>query len=694
MKSTPLGLFIAFHSLLLASFIESKSQPFDLDDMVKKQAFIQPQQSSILREKVAALNYPSMIIEERFWSCWSYYEFLCKSFKAQAEPLIQEKHRVVFDMIKNTPYATESFIKESTTWQDLNMFAGKRPGDNYVGNVLCKTKTEIGRAQFYSLLAASTPHPKEIESRQAIIKTFLKNHDLRAKLNELLKVYASSEELFLSHWRTDDQYAQNITKHYCFTDPVLSNVNDSPVAIQIKHLYSCLRQTNQLASNLYGLSSLSLCLLAVAIDKTQQKSIDLIEFSRQYHQNDLLNKFFWDIGPNAIKYGLTALSTYFLFCWTQESIDNIVDNLMFEEIIHLKLKNVSKILHCMLTITILLEKDKQLLILLPELKALYHLFTTTPKQNAPLYDLLQLLLSDTFTDDTETLFANRGKIMLAYIGLNTLKDDFLPALQAISLIDAYNATANFMEENSKQFCFAELQQKDMPYLYLEGFINPLVLGRKNEPGAQDPIANTMELGNGGPSRNCIITGPNAGGKSTLIKAIGINVLLAQSLGIAAAKKCILTPFSFVATYLNITDDINSGNSLFKAEVLRTQELINTLTALPRGQHGLLIFDEIFNGTTPLEGSAAAYAVAEFLGNLLNGITIIATHFEQLTKIEKNPNCSYKNYKVSVAINNDGSLSYPFTISKGVSRQHIALDILRNEGYSGEIITRTANILGQ
>lgn len=694
MQLLPRKNFTVFILLLLTVSLQPKSQAFDLDEMVKKPAFVPPQQSSILREKIASLNYRSMIIEERSWSCWSHYEFLCKSFKAQAEPLIQDRRRVVFDMIKNTPYATESLVKESTTWQDLNIFAGKQPGDNYLGSILCKTKTEIGRAQFYSLLGASTPDAKEIESRQTIIKTLLKNRDLRARINELLKIYANSEDLFLSHWRTDDQYAQNIVKHYCFSDPVLSSFNNSPIAIQIKHLYSCLKQTNQLASNFYGLSSLTLCLLAVAIDKTHQKSTELMEFSRQYHQNDLLNKFLWDIGPNALKYGLTALSSYFLFYWTQESIDNIIDNLMFEEIIHLKLKYVAKILHSMHSLAKQLEEDKELLILLPELKALYNLFMTTPEQNAPLYDLLKLLLSDTFANETETLFASRGKIMLAYIGLNTLKDDLLPALQALSLIDAYSATAEFMEENSKQFCFAELQQKNMPYLYLEEFINPLVLERKNSTSTRNPVPNTIELGHDGPSRNCIITGPNAGGKSTLIKAIGINVLLAQSLGIAAAKKCLLTPFSFVATYLNITDDINSGNSLFKAEVLRTQELINTLASLPKNHHGLLIFDEIFNGTTPVEGSAAAYAVAEFLGNLLNGITIIATHFDLLTKIETNQSCSYKNYKVSVTINNDGSLSYPFTISEGIARQNIALDILRNEGYSGEIITRTANILGQ
>ena len=70
------------------------------------------------------------------------------------------------------------------------MFAGKRPGDNYVGSILCKTKTEIGRAQFYSLLAASSADQAEITQRQAIIKTLLTNTELHTKITALLGNYA------------------------------------------------------------------------------------------------------------------------------------------------------------------------------------------------------------------------------------------------------------------------------------------------------------------------------------------------------------------------------------------------------------------------------------------------------------------------------------------------------------------------
>lgn len=269
--------------------------------------------------------------------------------------------------------------------------------------------------------------------------------------------------------------------------------------------------------------------------------------------------------------------------------------------------------------------------------------------------------------------------------MHRAKEGLIQALQLLSLLDCYTALATLIKENPNAYCFAEFEEASTPHLYLEDFTNPLLPQEK-------AVANTLDLGNNAPSRNCIVTGPNAGGKSTLIKAVGINALLAQSIGLAAARRCVLTPFSFVATNLNITDDINAGNSLFKAEVLRTQELINTMHTLPAGQYGLLIFDEIFNGTTPTEGSAAAYAVAKRLGSSSNGITAVATHFELLTRLESLPECSFKNYKVSVTINTDGSLTYPFKLAAGTSHQHIAINVLRSEGYESEILEEAERIL--
>lgn len=675
------ALFIALFSF---SFVLADDE-ISLEDMNRiEQRTIDKLES--LREKIAFLNRASIIPEERNWSSWTYYEYLTKSIRAQADQLPHERREIAFKMIYSTPYASSSVVHEPTTWQDLTFFAGKRPGDNYVGKVLDRTKTEIGKAQFFSLLAASTTDIEELTTRQNIIKALLADKTLRDQLQVLFNNYAACENILMSHWQMD-HYVQGITKQYFFTDPIFKQINHSPVAVWCKYGLEVLSQANSLISSADSLRALVLYLFSVIIDLSTPYTQQLAERAKQRHSGDLMLRYAWKHGPEFVKYSLTCMSIYFLYTAIENQVNNIVDNLMFEEIIHFKLTQAAEVLSILEKISVLLKNQPTLLELLPPLKAIEKLFSTTKEENGPLHDLLVLLKSDTFAPGSKGLFANRGKVMLGYIGLHTLKDNLLPALQALSLLDAYTGIATLMEEKEKNFCFAELEQATTPHLALQDFVNPLVPTDK-------AVTNSLSLGTEEASRNCLITGPNAGGKSTLIKGIGINALLAQSLGIAAAKRCILTPFSLVATYLNITDDINVGNSLFKAEVLRTQELIERLFALQPGEHGLLIFDEVFNGTTPKEGSAAAYAVGEFLGKCLNGITVIATHFEQLTHLQDVTDTGYKNYKVSVCINADGSLSYPFKLEEGLSDQHIALDILRNEGYAGAILTRTATLLGK
>lgn len=136
--------------------------------------------------------------------------------------------------------------------------------------------------------------------------------------------------------------------------------------------------------------------------------------------------------------------------------------------------------------------------------------------------------------------------------------------------------------------------------------------------------------------------------------------------------------------MNIVDDIASGNSLFKAEVLRTQYIFETVKQCNHKQHCFIVMDEIFNGTTPNEGQAAAYSYAKCIGSYSNTMCLIATHFSRLTELEEKTDY-YQNYKVSVNYKENGDIGYTFKLKPGISDQHIALDILRTEGFDNEIL---------
>jgi len=186
----------------------------------------------------------------------------------------------------------------------------------------------------------------------------------------------------------------------------------------------------------------------------------------------------------------------------------------------------------------------------------------------------------------------------------------------------------------------------------------------------------------------VITGPNAGGKSTFIKSITINVLLSQTLGITAASEFRITPFSLINTYLNIPD-VKGKESLFEAEMHRAREHLLKLADLPKDQYSFLIMDEIFSSTNPEEGISGGYAICEMLGKYANSISIITTHFTKLTDLEKTSNFSC--YKIPINRDNNGDIEYTYKLEPGVSDQFIALELLGKKGFDKDIVNRAINL---
>ena len=104
-------------------------------------------------------------------------------------------------------------------------------------------------------------------------------------------------------------------------------------------------------------------------------------------------------------------------------------------------------------------------------------------------------------------------------------------------------------------------------------------------------------------------------------------------------------------------------------------------------------DEIFTGTNPKEGEAAAYGVAKHISSFGNNMTIVATHFKELTNLEITTGGLFKNYKVSV-IKKDGGFIYPYKLEQGISDQPIALQLLANEGFASEILDEANAIMAK
>ena len=213
--------------------------------------------------------------------------------------------------------------------------------------------------------------------------------------------------------------------------------------------------------------------------------------------------------------------------------------------------------------------------------------------------------------------------------------------------------------NHKDMCIPIYLKSDVPKCYIKNGYHP-VLGNKS-------VKNSLIMN----QNNIILTGPNAGGKSTYLKSIMANVILSQTLCLSFANTCALTPFYFINTQINIPDR-NGKESLFQAEMNRTKNNIDNIEKYENDKLSFVIMDEIFSSINPLEGISGSYAICKKLLSYKNVLIIIATHYSLLTELEKETN--FINYCVKV--NDD--YSYDYKIKKGISNQSIALEMLKNE----------------
>lgn len=135
------------------------------------------------------------------------------------------------------------------------------------------------------------------------------------------------------------------------------------------------------------------------------------------------------------------------------------------------------------------------------------------------------------------------------------------------------------------------------------------------------VANDVVVGP--PGSFLLVTGSNMSGKSTLLRAIGANVLLAQAGGPVCAASLRL-PVLDVRTSIRVADSLEQGVSLFMAELRRLKEIVDAARARPAGRPLLYLLDEILHGTNTAERRIAARTV---IGHLVDAgaIGVVTTH---------------------------------------------------------------------
>lgn len=199
----------------------------------------------------------------------------------------------------------------------------------------------------------------------------------------------------------------------------------------------------------------------------------------------------------------------------------------------------------------------------------------------------------------------------------------------------------------------------------------LQLEEAYHPLLRDPVPNSIVAGDQG----LLITGSNMSGKSTFLRAVGLNVLMAQTIGTCTSRAYQACPMRLL-TSIGRSDNVVEGKSYYLEEALSVRRILEVISD---EMTTLVIFDELYRGTNSEERIFAAQRVLEYLVRR-NSLIFVATHDLELTTLLAD---TYISWHFSERVGQLG-LEFDFKLKKGPATTKNAIALLRYLGYPEEI----------
>ena len=281
----------------------------------------------------------------------------------------------------------------------------------------------------------------------------------------------------------------------------------------------------------------------------------------------------------------------------------------------------------------------------------------------------------------------RKYILRQYVALHV---KFLNLTKVIALIDALNSIAIYSE--SENMCCPDIVPHDGKGVFeAQGLFHPetkVLGGSSGSEIVRNDVSLDVEKG-----KVMVLTGPNMGGKSTLMRSIADACILAQIGGYVHASMCQLSPMDRIYTRIGAKDSLFQGKSTFLVELTETAHILQKAT-----NQSLVLVDELGRGTSTLDGYAIAWGSLLYLANR-NSFTIFSTHYFFLA-IEAIVYFMEKQTKVRAMQmqysqrEKDGQILLMHKLVPGICSNSYGLDVARRAGISQAIIERAKVHRGQ
>ena len=208
----------------------------------------------------------------------------------------------------------------------------------------------------------------------------------------------------------------------------------------------------------------------------------------------------------------------------------------------------------------------------------------------------------------------------------------------------------------------------------------------------NPVKNNYDLEN-----HLLITGPNAAGKTTLLKTTIFNIILSQQIGCGFYKGAALYPYDIIHCYINIPDT-SARDSLFQAEARRCRDILTQIAEHGDKIRHFCVFDELYSGTNPYEAIGSAYSFLKYLNKHKNVTFMLTTHFLDLCKRLQETEGNVQNYNMKILTDSKrdsiNEFKYTYKLQSGISDIKGGVKVLKDLDYPKEIIEGTITIINE
>jgi len=248
---------------------------------------------------------------------------------------------------------------------------------------------------------------------------------------------------------------------------------------------------------------------------------------------------------------------------------------------------------------------------------------------------------------------------------------------SLAALDALGSLAETARQN--HYCRPEIEESGC--LVICDGRHPVL---DQQTTAERFVPNDTELDADG-KRFAIITGPNMAGKSTYIRQVALLTLMAQMGSYLPAASAKVGVVDRIFTRVGASDDLSKGQSTFMVEMNETANILNNAT-----RRSLVILDEIGRGTSTFDGLSIAWSVAEFLHDEIGCRALFATHYHEITDLERTKS-GVANLNVAVREWND-QVIFLRKILPGRADQSYGIQVARLAGLPDSVLNRAKEIL--